>query len=150
VRADDEVAVAHVDVADRAVRQVELQRLPMVAVVERHEHAGLGPGVQQARADGSSRTTLTAPARHPAGDRRQVFPRPWLKDDRGEVVELMPIDRGGRSLVECEALCPDLRPGRAPWARRSPNSPSSRDSQIKPSSVPDQIRPSASGESAIA
>jgi hypothetical protein len=47
VRARDEVATPHDEVADRAVGQIELQRLPALAVVERHEHARLGAGVEQ-------------------------------------------------------------------------------------------------------
>ena len=46
--ADDEIVLVDLEVAHRRDRQVELQRLPGVAVVERHERAALGAGEQQA------------------------------------------------------------------------------------------------------
>ena len=46
VRGGDQVAAVDREVADRRHRQVELQRLPVVAVVERHVDARLGTGVQ--------------------------------------------------------------------------------------------------------
>ena len=49
---DDEVAVADGDVAHGAVRQVQLERLPVLAVVEGDEDAGLGARVEQSAALG--------------------------------------------------------------------------------------------------
>ena len=48
VGGDDEVVAVDLEVAHGDARQVELQRLPVVAVVERDVHAELGGGVQQA------------------------------------------------------------------------------------------------------
>ena len=48
VRGHDEVVLVKSEIAHRAWRQVELQRLPVVAVVERHEDAELGAGHEQA------------------------------------------------------------------------------------------------------
>ena len=45
---DDEIVAVDLEVAHRRHRQVELQRLPVVAVVERDERAALGAGEQQA------------------------------------------------------------------------------------------------------
>ena len=50
VRADDEVVAFDRDVAERRRRQIEHQRLPRVAVVERHVHGALGTEEQQAGA----------------------------------------------------------------------------------------------------
>ncbi len=50
LRAGDQVVAVHEQVADPGRRKIALQRLPMVAVVEGHEHAGIGAGVEQARA----------------------------------------------------------------------------------------------------
>ena len=47
-RREHEVLVVHADVGHRRRRQVLLERLPVAAVVERHEHAELGAGVEQA------------------------------------------------------------------------------------------------------
>ena len=53
VRAGDEIGaqtgavVLHLNVAHRNRRHVELERLPVIAVVERHPHLQLGRGVQQ-------------------------------------------------------------------------------------------------------
>src|SRR5439155_3001530 len=47
VSADDEIAVVHDQVTHRRGRQVEAQRLPVAAVVERDVRATLGPRIQQ-------------------------------------------------------------------------------------------------------
>ncbi len=45
--ADDQIVAVDLEVAHRRHRQVQLQRLPVVAVVERHERRALGAGEQQ-------------------------------------------------------------------------------------------------------
>ena len=57
VRADHEVALFRDDAVDRRDRQVELQRLPRRAVVERHVDAVLGADIEQPRRLMSSRIT---------------------------------------------------------------------------------------------
>ena len=47
VRADDQIVAVNREVAHGRGRQVQLQRLPVVAVVERDEDAELGAGVEQ-------------------------------------------------------------------------------------------------------
>ena len=47
---DDEIVAVDFEVAHRRHRQVELQRLPVVAVVERDERAALGAGERAGRA----------------------------------------------------------------------------------------------------
>ena len=48
MRADDEVVVVDLEVTNGRHRQVELQRLPRVAVVDRDERAALGAAHEQA------------------------------------------------------------------------------------------------------
>ena len=52
VGADDEIVVVNREIAHGGVRQIELQRLPMVAVVERNPNGIFGSGEQQSFADG--------------------------------------------------------------------------------------------------
>ena len=47
VRGDDQVLIVNHQVAHRGMRQIELQRLPVIAVVERHPHRLFGRGEQQ-------------------------------------------------------------------------------------------------------
>ena len=47
---DHEVGAVHIDVSDGGARQVRLQRLPMVAIVERYVDAMLGARIQQSPA----------------------------------------------------------------------------------------------------
>ena len=77
LRRDDQILVVDLDVGDRHVRQVQLERLPVRAVVERDEHPELGAGVEQPFAIG----ILAHDARRPVG-RNAVLavgqPRPGL------------------------------------------------------------------------
>src|SRR5262249_25133151 len=52
VRADDQVGAVDRQVAHRGVRQVELKRLPMVAVVERDMYCSLSAREKKATAEG--------------------------------------------------------------------------------------------------
>ena len=126
--ADDEVAVPHVDVADRAVGQVELQRLPVIAVVEGDEDAGLGPGVEEAAPDRILAHDVDEAARgNSRGDRAPALAAVARAVDVGrDVVEPVPVDGGvGGVGVEMRRLDdPDLRPGRE--RLRASRSPSSR------------------------
>ena len=71
VRRDGEIVAVDDQIADRGVRQVQRQRLPVVAVVERDVDVALGAGKSSPRVFGSSRTTLTgAFVARPRGDRR--------------------------------------------------------------------------------
>ena len=46
---DDEIGVVNRDVVDRGRREVELQRLPAIAAIERDEHPALRAGIQETR-----------------------------------------------------------------------------------------------------
>ena len=45
---DHEIVAGHREIMERGLRQIELQALPVRAVVEGDEDAGLGGGVEQA------------------------------------------------------------------------------------------------------
>ena len=85
----------HVDVADRAARQVQLKRPPALPVVERDEHAGLGAGIEEPAphrifAHHVQEAAVRDAARDP-GPRSAAVPGP--QDDRREVVDAVPVDR---------------------------------------------------------
>ena len=115
VRSDDEVAVLRVDVADRAIGQVDLQRLPVLAVVERDEDAGLGAGVEEALAGRVLPNDVDVAARgNPLRDQRPALPAVASPVDvRVDVVDPVPVDgRVDRPGVEVRGLeDADLRPG---------------------------------------
>src|SRR6476660_8490417 len=50
VRSDDQVVAMNRQVAHGSMRQVKLQRLPVIAVIERNEYAALGSREQQSLA----------------------------------------------------------------------------------------------------
>src|ERR1044071_7559522 len=50
LRRGDEIVVAHGEIGDRHDRQIELQRLPVRAVVERDVHPALGAGEEESLA----------------------------------------------------------------------------------------------------
>ena len=52
IGADDEVIALEDEIAIRRVWKIQLERLPVVAVVEAHEHSALGTGDEQSRAPG--------------------------------------------------------------------------------------------------
>ena len=52
MRGYDQIVVMNPEVAHRSVRQIELEGLPVVAIVKRDPHAGFGAGEQQTFANG--------------------------------------------------------------------------------------------------
>ena len=119
-------------VADARARQVELQRLPPRAVVERHVDAGFRPRVQQSAPNGILPDAPRVGARRDASVDRgpclTVVRRP--PEIRLEVVLLITVGRQiGRARIEMpgldhgrprelpEALRRDVRPVRAAIAR---------------------------------
>ncbi len=98
LRRDEQVAVLHPHVGDRDDREVELERRPVRAVIERDVHPELGPGVQQPLAVG----VLAHHARRCAvgnavGSGREQRPRRTivigLVDKRPEVAKEVARDR---------------------------------------------------------
>ena len=97
LRAQHEVLPRELDVRDGGGRQVELQRLPVPAIVERHAHPELGAGVEQPRAVGifahHARRLVGSDAVGAVGE-----PRPALAvvvgaiNVRCEVAEQEPVD----------------------------------------------------------
>ena len=76
MRREQQIVAVNPQVAHRGVRQIELQRLPMIAVVERRPNAA-SPCRRTTipRRTGSSRTVLTgAPSGRPSVIFRQVVP----------------------------------------------------------------------------
>ena len=154
VRGDDQVVVPLVEITDRGHRQVELQRLPVVAVVERDVDAELGAGEEQPRADLvlANRVHVGA-VRDPAVD---LLPAPAAVlravDVRVEVVELVGVD-GRVRLVWIRARRLDHRDhahGFSPGGVTFVHVPhASVVTQISPSSVPAHTRPASMGEGAI-
>jgi hypothetical protein len=59
VRRDDEIVFIELEIAHRRHRQVELEPLPAVAVVERYEGTALRSRDEQSAPFGSSFTTCT-------------------------------------------------------------------------------------------
>src|SRR6185312_13539272 len=103
VRADDEIVAIDLEIAHRSDGQVELDRLPVVAVVERHERAALGAGEEQALAHVVFFDRVDVDAGRESGR----DPLPGLAEvaraiDVGlEVLELVPVDAGvGDVLIE--------------------------------------------------
>ena len=52
MRCHNQIIIVNPQVAHRGVRQIELQRLPVIAVIERYPHARLGSREEQALAHG--------------------------------------------------------------------------------------------------
>ncbi len=116
VRGDDEVVAVHLDVAHGRHRQVELQRLPLRAVVVRDVHPLLGGGVKHAAA----RVVFADGVDEDVGGDAFDDERPRLAavvravDVRLRVVEAVAVDGGIRRLrVEVRSVDDaDLRPRR--------------------------------------
>ena len=149
VRRDHEVAVPDRQIPDRRHRQVQAQRLPALAVVERHEHrVRVVPAKSRPRRNGSSRTALTsAPAGRPLAISTHVAPPSRVRRDAGAASSArLVLQRGvGRVPVEVRRLDRARSPRRARGRRRHVRhvAPLSRVTWIWPSSVPAQItRPS--------
>ena len=119
VRSEDQIVVVKGEVAHRGRRQVELQRLPVVAVVKRDEHTQLGTGDEQAATFGIFFDRLHVDARRQAaGDLLPRLARVLRAIDvRIVVLEAMTIDRGIRFVrvemrrFEHRHLAPRVHPG---------------------------------------
>jgi len=61
VRRNNQVVTMNCQIAHGRVRKVELQRLPVIAVIERNVNRALWPANSNPFRSGSSRTTLLAP-----------------------------------------------------------------------------------------
>ncbi len=94
VSRDDQIVVLDDQVVDRRHRQVQLQRLPLAAVVERDVDALLGSGEEQSRALGIDADGMNIVIRGNAV--HQLGPGlaevGGLEDVGGEVVHLVPFD----------------------------------------------------------
>ena len=100
VRRDDQVAPVDRDVAHRAARQVELQRLPAPAVVERHVDADLGAGEQQ------------APSHRILADRACVCGRRNTRNDfRPRLAVVRRLEQVGREVVLLVAVGGEIGDG---------------------------------------
>ena len=145
MRPDDQVVVLDDEVADRRGRQVQPQRLPVVAVVERDIHRALGAGEQQALALRIFATTFTvSPSGMPLVMCVQVFAAVvGAEDMRPQVVEPERVDRrvGAERVGVRRVHERHLRPWRQ-LGRRDilPGVPAVAVTWIRPSSVPAQMR----------
>ena len=113
---DHKIVAMHVDIAHGGDRQILLQRLPVRAIVERHEHAALRAGIKQAAAEGSSRTTLMKASSRNAPIDARPAPAAIVRAIYigGVIVETVAIDREiSRVEIEMRQLdAGDLRPRR--------------------------------------
>ena len=116
VRRGDEIAVAHREVAHRAIRHVRLKGLPVVPLIEGDEDSRFGSGVEQpATLRILADDVDVASVRDAPGDGRPRLPaisRP--KNVRAKIIEPVPVDRDERGLgIEVRGLDhADFRPGR--------------------------------------
>ena len=116
VRGHNQIVLVNPQIAHGGVRQVELERLPVVAVVEGDPHAGFGSGEQQTLphgifADGIDRRALRQPVRDQPPGLPAVM---GAVNVRTEIVDAEAADRsiGGFVIEMRSAKLRDLAPGR--------------------------------------
>ena len=96
MRADDEIVVARMDqdVVDRDVRQVQVERRPVRAAVDRHVDAALVSGEQQPRVARMLAEAMDRRRRQACGDRSPRLPVVVAREDeRSIVVVVVPVER---------------------------------------------------------
>ena len=92
---DNQVIVLNHQIVNRRDRQVQLQRLPVGAVVEGYINAGFGPGIKQTFFPGiNPNCPNIGSLRDPVYNRTPGFSEVVRLENVGfEVVQPMPIDR---------------------------------------------------------
>ena len=143
VSSDDQVVFVDPQIAHGCMRQIQLQRLPMIAVVKRNPHRVFGSGKKRPLRTGSSRTVLTAALWAVLRDLLPGFSAIMSAVDVGtKIVNPKTAHRNvGRLIIKVRRTdLRDLAPG---GERRRGNIfpilAASRVSQTRPSSVPAQM-----------
>ena len=108
----DQILVRHLDIGDGRVRQIELEALPVRAVIEGNVHAEFGAGVEQAGAVGifahHARGLIGGDAVLAVGEQRPGLAEIVGAVDEGrEIAQQEAIDGGvrGAGFVRCRVRC---------------------------------------------